>query len=154
MTSYILAFSFALSAGLLAGASVGAVAQTTEEPPIAFSNPRSFNCGANISWTNLRDWIGVSGPCGQGLLYTVQGQVPGVSDGFVKSRIVVPEDNDREWPAYNGEVHEIINHRFEVQFCIATRLAIRPIWLQAYTKEGKKHGERCNVTIVGTQLEE
>ncbi len=117
-----------------------------------FLMPKTFKCGSNIPWNELAEWHGEGGKCGQGLLHTVIGQVPVVKDGFVKAKIIVPEDNNREWPPYNGEVHTINNNKFEISFCITTRLATRPIWIQAYSKDGKKSGGRCTVTLVGVQL--
>ncbi len=137
------------SATLVGRASMSTIAQSTDYPSIMFSNPRSFKCGDSIPWTSLSDWTGVAGVCGQGLLYTVAGTVPHVREGFVKAWIVVPEDNNKKWSAYNGERHAIVNSRFEVQFCITTKQATRPILIQAHTREGQVSGNECSITLVG-----
>ena len=143
---------------LIAGAilhvaySGAAFSQGSAIPAIDFSKPSAFQCDANVPWSMLTDWQGKPGECGQGRLYTVTGKVPGVENGFVKAKIVVPEDNNKEWSAFNGDTHRIISHNFEVGFCITTTMADRPIRIQAYSQDGKKHGDRCTVTLVGSSL--
>lgn len=122
--------------------------------PIQFSMPQTFKCEENISWSKLTGWRGLSGKCGNGLLYTVVGELDSVKEGYIKAKIVIPEDNNREWTPFNGEVQEITNKRFEIQFCITTKSSTRPIWFQAYSKDGKKVGGKCTVTLVGVQLED
>jgi hypothetical protein len=149
------ACSIALLAGLLvAGYSTLIYAQEQGELPIQFSTPENFQCGVNVSWSTLSNWIGEGNRCGQGLLYTVVGETPNLKDGLIKATIIVPEDDNKECAAYKGEVHKIINYKFEVSFCINTKLSPRPIRLQAYTEDGKKHGQRCDITLTGVTLED
>jgi hypothetical protein len=128
--------------------------QELTDIPIHFLTPSVFKCGANVSWTKLTEWKGEGGKCGNGLLYTVVGEVTAVKEGYIKAKIIVPEDNDKEWAPYNGEVQDINNKKFELQFCITTKSSTRPIWFQAYSKDGKKIGSKCTVTLVGVQLED
>ncbi|KAF0146335.1 MAG: hypothetical protein FD156_3 [Nitrospirae bacterium] len=128
--------------------------QEVTNVPIQFLTPYAFKCGENVPWTRLTGWRGISGKCRNGLLYTVVGEVDAVKEGHIKAKIVVPEDNNTEWAPFNGEVQEISNKRFEIRFCITTKSSTRPIWFQAYSKDGKKVGGKCTVTLVGVQLED
>jgi hypothetical protein len=129
-------------------------AQDFPRAEIEFSEPSQFQCGTNIPWTSLSGWQGEPpGKCRNEYLFTVVGKSMSVKEGYIKSRIVVPEDNNREWPAYNGEDHEINNGNFRVQLCISSRTVTRPIWFQVYSKDGKKVGSKCTVTVVSPKLE-
>ncbi len=133
----------------------GAVVQSQElsNAAIQFLSPTVFKCGENVSWAKLTQWEGEGGKCGNGLLYTVIGEVDAVEGGYIKAKIIVPEDN-KEWAPYNGEVQDINNKKFEIQFCITTKSSTRPLSFQAYSKDGKKSGSKCTVTLVGVQLED
>lgn len=151
LTNSVIVFAFLI---LTFGNTEVVQSQEVTNDPIQFSTPQAFKCGENISWSMLTGWRGLSGKCGNGLLYTVVGEVDAVKEGYIKAKIVVPEDNNREWAPFNGEVQEISNKRFEIQFCITTKISTRPIWFQAYSKDGKKVGGKCTVTLVGVQLED
>jgi hypothetical protein len=133
-----------------------AVAETkgVNNNPIQFTSPIALRCGETIAWSKLNEWKGESEKCGNGLLYTVIGKTYSIVNGLIKANIVVPEDNNNVWPAFNGDTHEVINSKFEVQFCITTKMATRPLLFQAYTQDGKKNGSQCTVTLVGVQLED
>jgi hypothetical protein len=133
---------------LIFGNSVAVRSEVLTDNSIRFSTPSVFKCGENISWGSLPNWIGEGGKCGNGLLYTVVGEVKAVRDGKIKAKIVVPEDNDREWNPYNGETQNIRNNKFEVKFCITTKASARPLWFQAYSKDGKEIGHKCTVTLL------
>jgi hypothetical protein len=130
------------------------IAQSQElaNAPIRFITPDVFSCGANIPWSRVLTWSGEEGQCGAGLLYRIVGEVPAVRDGYIKGKIIIPEVNNKEWAPYNGEVQTIINNKFEIQFCITTRNATRPIRLQVYAQNGDKIGDSCTITLVGVQL--
>ncbi|MFA6055585.1 MAG: hypothetical protein WC769_09440 [Thermodesulfovibrionales bacterium] len=134
----------------------GEVVQSQQfiDVPIQFLTPSVFKCGKNVSWDKLTEWKGLSGKCGDGLLYTVVGEVNAVEEGYIKAKIIVPEDKNKEWAPYNGEVQDINNKKFEIQFCITTKSSTRPFWFQAYSKDKQKIGSKCTVTVVGVQLED
>jgi hypothetical protein len=139
----------------LLGSAAVAQSEQLEKEHIQLLNPSIFKCGANIPWDQMSEWKGVSGKCGNGLLYTVIGKVDAVENGYIKAKIKVSEDkNNGEWAPFNGEAQNIINNQFEVQFCITTRSSTRSLWFQAYSKDGVKVGSRCTITLVGLQLED
>jgi hypothetical protein len=121
-------------------------------PQISFIDPAQFRCGTEIKWRDLEKWQGKGSACGNGLLYTVRGRVLNVDrlkEKLIHATIVVPEDNNKIWGAYNGEFRPIDNAgEFAADFCITARTVTRPLHFQLYDGDGKTSlGGDCTVVL-------
>jgi hypothetical protein len=112
-----------------------------------FATPTSFRCNSNVSWRDLSDWGGEQGRCKVGLAYTVIGEVPGVEEGYVATRMILIGQGEEGSNMPSSALQKVINHSFETSLCISRKDIDRQIVMQAYTHDGRKYGWECGLVI-------